>query len=93
MSFGSLSHHGQFIDMFITAKVSGPGTTYIYVQQLYDILEECYGREDVSTCLRRSMLYLCLFLSWTLLTACFSHEATGHLLVNGMSFWYVVVRL
>ncbi|KAG8701925.1 hypothetical protein FRC08_003814 [Ceratobasidium sp. 394] len=26
---------------------------------------------------------------WTLLTACFSHEATGHLLVNGMSFWFM----
>ncbi|KAJ1311067.1 hypothetical protein OPQ81_009571 [Rhizoctonia solani] len=26
---------------------------------------------------------------WTLLTACFSHEMTGHLLVNGMSFWFM----
>ncbi|CEL58085.1 hypothetical protein RSOLAG1IB_02830 [Rhizoctonia solani AG-1 IB] len=26
---------------------------------------------------------------WTLLTACFSHEMTGHLFVNGMSFWFM----
>jgi membrane associated rhomboid family serine protease len=26
---------------------------------------------------------------WTLLTACFSHEDTGHILLNGMSFFFM----